>query len=463
MLSPPADLAIIGGGAAGTVVAIQALRAATGPRHVLLLEASATLGQGIAYSTPRPEHLLNVPVARMSAFPDQPEDFLDYLQSTAAFPELARDVLATRFVARHHFASYLQQRLEEAIVASPARLQIVRQTVVALRGGTGARSIQLADGGVLHACSVVLACGNSLRPLSLQGAQALDTRQLAEAWDHEGVRQLAGTEAIGIIGSGLSMVDSVSALLAAGYSGPIHVYSRHGIMPLPHAHGAAATFDPQPLLAMTLRQRVRTLRGHVRSATAAGVPWQSVMERIRPLGQMLWRSLDAADQRRFLRHVVRYWDVHRHRIDAGVHAQLVALRSEGRLQLHRCRMQDISADAAGLHLTARQHEQVVHWRLAGLVNATGVETRAALLSNPLLRQLLEEGVARPGPHGLGLDTEADSGALLDAHGEVCKDIVVLGSLRIGTLWESLAIPELRGQAAQAAHAVVREPLGPRPA
>lgn len=448
MLSQPADLAIIGGGAAGTLVALQALRSAQGPHHVVLLEPSTSLGQGIAYATPWPEHLLNVPVGRMSAFPDRPEDFLDYLQQADAYPALSRQALAAHFVSRHYFASYLQHRLGEAIASSTARLQVIREPVAALLGESGARQLQLADGSTLVVRRVVLACGNSLRPLPLAGAGMLDPACVAQAWDYQAVRQLAGSQTIGIIGSGLSMVDSVVGLLAAGHTGPLRVYSRHGIMPLPHAHGAPASFDPQPLLAMSLRQRLRALRERARQAAAAGIPWQSVMERIRPLGQALWRSLDAADQRRFLRHVVRYWDVHRHRIDADVHARLEALRHSGQLQLHRVRLRDVAVEGAGLRLRAQGPGGEDAWSLRGLVNATGVETRAAALANPLLQQLVASGQARPGPHGLGLDTVADTGQLLAANGQALADIRVVGSLRIGTLWESLAIPELRVQAGQ---------------
>ncbi|HBZ45865.1 MAG TPA: pyridine nucleotide-disulfide oxidoreductase, partial [Stenotrophomonas sp.] len=92
--------------------------------------------------------------------------------------------------------------------------------------------------------------------------------------------------------------DSVVALATAGHRGRIHVLSRHALLPLPHAHGGIAKFDPQPLLAMPLRARMRALRGHVRDAAAKGIPWQGVMDRIRPLGQALWQGLDAADQRR---------------------------------------------------------------------------------------------------------------------------------------------------------------------
>ena len=71
------DIAIIGGGASGTLAAIQCLRRAASPLRIVLFEPGGRPGRGVAYSTERPEHLLNVPSGRMSAFADRPDDFLD--------------------------------------------------------------------------------------------------------------------------------------------------------------------------------------------------------------------------------------------------------------------------------------------------------------------------------------------------------------------------------------------------
>ena len=451
-----ADLAIIGAGAAGVMTALQALRQATQPLQVLLFEPASTLGQGIAYATPWPEHLLNVPAARMSALPAEPGDFVDYLLQAGAFADEDRAAVGARFVPRHHFASYLQQRLAEAMDAGPATLQVVPQPVLAMQREGDMLCLRLADGSSRRACQVVLATGNNVRSMPVPGADVLALDRVAEAWDYEGVRLLAGERAVGIVGSGLSMVDSVLGLLHAGQTGAIHVYSRHGLMPLPHAHGQVATYDPQPLLAMPLRQRVHALRRHAREAAAAGIPWQSVMERIRPLGQALWQTLDAADQRRFLRHVVRQWDIHRHRIDAGVHARLQAAMERGQLQVHRVRLQGVIEADGALQLSGTVHGRARHWPLGALVNATGLETRSTGLRNPLLRQLLAQGMAAPGPHGLGLDVAVHDARLCDAAGDAHPDIAVLGSLRIGSLWETIAVPELRQQAEQAACHAVRE-------
>ena len=45
---PPCDLAIIGGGAGGVLVAMQALRQATTPLRIVMIEPRSVLAQGVA-------------------------------------------------------------------------------------------------------------------------------------------------------------------------------------------------------------------------------------------------------------------------------------------------------------------------------------------------------------------------------------------------------------------------------
>ncbi|WP_429001830.1 FAD/NAD(P)-binding protein [Xanthomonas sp.] len=451
------DVAIVGGGAAGALAALQLLRQAPGTLRLLLIEPQAVAAQGVAYATPCAEHLLNVQAGRMSALPEQPGDFVDWLQQRALYPELAREALAQAYAQRRHYAEYLRARLAQAQAASPARLRHLQDRVLALDKTDAGSALQLAGGMRVRARTVVLAVGNSLRPLPARGANSLPAQARVEAWNYEQLRAIPREATVCIVGAGLSMADSVLTLLGNAHRGPVHVISRHALLPLPHvAHGAHAAFDfdPQPLLAMPLRQRLRALRRHAAAAQAQGLPWQSVMERIRPLGQALWRTLSAIEQRRFLRHAMRHWDVHRHRIAAPVFAQLQAMRGTGQLRVHRARLDTVFPVGACVQVNAVGPDGLAlqldaHY----LVNATGVELRAQTMRSPLLHQLLGRGHALPGPHGIGVAT-ADDGALLDAEHRADPRIRVLGSLRIGSLWESLAIPELRVQAQQAAQALL---------
>ncbi|MEQ8037107.1 FAD/NAD(P)-binding protein [Xanthomonas sp. WHRI 6106] len=456
-LHNPGDavIAIVGGGASGVLVAVQLLQQATTPMQIVLIEPHAVLGEGVAYSTTRPEHLLNVPAGRMSALADVPQDFVDYLRAQGCCAALDAAQLPQQFVGRRHYAPYLRDRLQAARAASPATLRVHAARVQTLQPSATGALLQLDDGHTVLAAAVVLAVGNALRPLPLRGATGLSAAQRVEAWDTGAVAALPQDAAVCIVGSGLSMADTVVTLAAQAHRGAVHVVSRHGLLPLPQAHGAAADFDPQPLLALPLRARLHRLRQHARDALAQGRPWQSVMERIRPLSQALWQTLSVADQRRFLRHVVRYWDVHRHRIAAPVHAQLQAMRARGQLQLHRARL-DVAFEVGAcvrVSAGAASAGHALQLDVQTLVNATGVEMRVQAMRNPLLQQLLGQGIAVAGPHGIGVDTAAD-GSLIDADRQANPRLRVIGSLRIGSLWESLAVPELREQAAAIARDVL---------
>jgi uncharacterized NAD(P)/FAD-binding protein YdhS len=71
-------IAIVGGGASGTLLAAQLLRA--GAARVVLIERAGRLGRGVAYGTGFAGHLLNVPAASMSALPDDPDHLLRFLR-----------------------------------------------------------------------------------------------------------------------------------------------------------------------------------------------------------------------------------------------------------------------------------------------------------------------------------------------------------------------------------------------
>ncbi|MET0289423.1 MAG: FAD/NAD(P)-binding protein [Pseudoxanthomonas sp.] len=458
LFSSSCQVAIIGGGAAGTLVALRLLQAAQTPMRLVVLEPTDALGHGVAYATDRPEHVLNVPAARMSLWPEQPEDFIDYLQATGS--ALTRAQLAHHFAPRRAFVRYLQQRLAQVQARSPATLDHMRLRARSIeRDGAGQLQLTLEDGRCLQAEDVVLACGNALRPLPVRGASMLAPAARVDAWDLPALARIPPASPVAIVGTGLSMADSVLSLHAQGHTGPIHLLSRHGLLPLPHdpAHRKSALLDTAALLGENLRARMRRVRAAAREATRRQLPWQAVMDEVRPHVQALWRSLQAADQRRFLRHVVRYWDIHRHRIAPHIHELLQTLQASGQLRVRAARLELAVPQGRCLRLSAHDaHGHPFALDVEYVINATGVELRVQAMRNPLLEQLQGCGVAGAGAHGIGLDCEID-GRLRDVEGRAQDDIHVIGSLRIGSLWESLAIPELRQQALAITQALSARP------
>lgn len=442
-------IAIAGGGASGLLVAVQLLRRGVDPARIMIVEPRERLGRGVAYSTTRAEHLLNVVAARMSAFDDDASHFLRWLESDAAAAAevLAADAgggraLADCFAPRRVYARYL----DEVFATEPGSADVRRHrdTVVdAIPLDGGGLRLRLEQAGDIDVAVLVLAAGNEARRVA-DGA--------LPSWDDAALRAVGEGDAVAIVGAGLSMVDAVLSLQAQGHRGDITVVSRHGMAPLAHAApGTHAHETPRDdrLLAAGMRERLRRVRARVRATTAAGAPWQWAIDALRPQVQSLWREASDVERARFLRHLVRLWDIHRHRIAPQVAALLDALQADGRLRIVAGRLQGgITRGDDGrawMRLLPRGGGDAIDIVADHVFDATGVEGQLARMRNPLLQALVARGLAVPGGMGIGVATD-DAGRLVDAEGRVHGDIAVIGGLRIGQLWESIAMPELRGQA-----------------
>ena len=97
-------IAIIGGGFSGTMTAVNLARLSTRPLRIYVVNSGHPAGRGVAYGTKRAEHLLNVAARNMSAFPDHPNHFLDWLRTRSEYVELPDVVLREVFVLRRDLA-----------------------------------------------------------------------------------------------------------------------------------------------------------------------------------------------------------------------------------------------------------------------------------------------------------------------------------------------------------------------
>jgi hypothetical protein len=66
-------IAVIGGGATGALASLHLARVLSDrAAEIVVIEPAEEIGRGLASATTDPRHLLNVRVANMSAFDDQP-------------------------------------------------------------------------------------------------------------------------------------------------------------------------------------------------------------------------------------------------------------------------------------------------------------------------------------------------------------------------------------------------------
>src|SRR5262249_61667685 len=85
------------------------------------------------------------------------------------------------------------------------------------------------------------------------------------------------------------------------------------------------------------------------------------------------------------------------------------------------------------------------------VPCTGPDEQLGRTPARFIRALVRRGLARPGPHGIGLATRPDG----SVEGPVADRLWTLGPMRRGELWETLAIPEIRQQARAVAESMRR--------
>jgi uncharacterized NAD(P)/FAD-binding protein YdhS len=193
----------------------------------------------------------------------------------------------------------------------------------------------------------------------------------------------------------------------------------------------------------------------VRRAGTRAVGWRAVIDAVRPHAQTLWAELSPADKARFVRHVRPWWDVHRHRMAPPVAATLATLRAAGALTTHAGRISSIEPAGRLLRVRWRPKGQPVEQQLLAqrVIDCTGSTGDHCRSGEPLIRQMLADGLVRPAPLGLGVDCTT-WGALIGARGQPSPNLFAVGPVTRGALWEIIAVPEIRAQAEQVAERVL---------
>ncbi len=436
-------IAIIGGGFSGSMLAVELLRRAAGRIYVQLIERGPIPGRGVAYGTQFEGHLLNVRARNMSAYADIPDHLLRWAQR-----HYSSSVKPDDFLPRAIYGQYISSQLREASSSNPAAFRCIRDEAISVAPAGNRTEIRLAKGQAIFANRVVLALGN-FPPADLQipGKATASSRYVANPWSVNAFANATNDESVLLIGSGLTSVDVTVELRARGFEGTIHILSRRGLLPQRHA---AVPFPPFPTenTPRTIRGLLRLIRLQVKRAEERGSNWRAVVDSLRTVTQQIWRSLPLAEQRRFLRHLRSYWDVHRHRIAERIADQLTLQIRSGQIETHAGRIIEYQERSTGVEVTYRERKsgQAKSLLVDRVVNCTGPEGDYRRVSSPLLLDMMERGLARPDALSLGLDV-ADDGALVDTQGSPSSLLYALGPLRKGKLWESIAVPELRVQVA----------------
>jgi uncharacterized NAD(P)/FAD-binding protein YdhS len=444
-----ADVVIIGGGYSGTMLAAELARRSVSS---VLVEGGGRAGRGTAYSTAEDAHLLNVTAGRMSAWADQPGHFEQAVRAEGFKPD--------DFVPRRRYGEYLRGILDEAVASG--LVTIAEGEAIDTSRDGGGWTASLADGRICRARAIALAQGNQPPGTPAFARGVSDKLFIKDPWSDAGRAAVTRAASSGgdvlIVGTGLTMVDVVLSLDEARHRGRIVALSRRGLSPRAHAvpstsSGQArgpAPVDLDDVPQASLMALWRWLRRR-----SAEVGWRAAMDSLRSYNQLLWQALDMREQRRFLRHVRPWWDVHRHRIAPQVAARIERLVQAGRLEIVAGRVVDMWEEDGWLGVRLARRRKPLTPLASGesfalAVNCTGPLGSIADSADPVLRGLFGAGLARADRLGMGIEVEGRSRVV------GADRAWAVGPLTKGAYWEIVAVPDIREQVADVASDIAEE-------
>lgn len=460
-LDEPLPVLIVGGGFSGATAAVQLVRRSPMALSITVIEPRPRVGPGLAYSATDPDHRLNGPVLTHAIDPEDPTDLLNWCQRTGTLQRDPEAFSATGkpYVRRGDFGHYLADAVQ-AHADWPATGSRIRheqaQAVGASREADTVR-VALDNGRTLQGRLLVVATGNPRPRLRapFDSALAGHPRVWGDPLDPAHPLQLPAHAAVLLVGSGLTALDMMASLLRQGHRGSIDVVSRRGLRPRPQAPDlelppgaplprildAINAELPDWLRAAchtpTARGWTRALRARIRTGLARGETWHAGFDELRNGVWRAWPLLPPAEQRRFLRQLRTWYDMHRFRTPPMTDARVQQAQARGQVRLHAARVQRVWAGPEDRLLVQWTDAQGPQTRaFDAVVNCTGLDAAAQVADNPLLASLQDQGLLQVDAAGIGFAVDAQ-GCAIRPDGHADPGLRVIGPPTAGTFGDPL--------------------------
>ena len=448
-------ITIIGGGATGTLTAVNLIKNAGGePLEINLIERRDRFGRGIAYSATADYHLLNVPAAKMGAFPDDVEHFHRWLIAKN------HNFAPSAFVPRRLYGEYLHELFDETTAHknTNTKVNVIDDEAVDITFENNKTNVVSASGAAIESDKIVLAFGNFLPPHPKAENQAFinSAKYFQNPWATDIFDKIVKTDDVLIIGTGLTFADVVSSFYHNRQTGKIYGFSTRGLLPAVHKLGFAYDSFADELKDQTrITELLKIVRRHIEKAGSNGSDWRAVIDSLRPQTQAMWLNLPEAEKRYFKQHLSRYWNVARHRLPPETMQILDEMQATKKLEIGAGRLRKIEANADGKFTVAfATVDGEKAFTVNAIINCIGSESNFKRLESPLIRHLLAKNLINTDRLKMGLDAAPD-GRIFDGGGAPSDVLFTIGTALKGILWESTAMPEIRTQARNLAASLLK--------
>lgn len=458
---------IIGGGFTGTMTAVQLIKKSTAPCGITIINERETFNKGVAYNPYSDKHILNVITGKMSAYPDNPDHFLDWVMTRPDFQDRDKTLIANSFLPRKLYGEYLTEIWADTVKTAETKgieVNVIDSFVIDLDVNENSVSLWLEDDSKLIFDTCIIATGNQIpRNPAIKNHSFYESKKYFQnPWLINSVINIKSDLPVLLIGNGLTMVDTVIGLLEQGFKGEIFSVSPNGFNILPHRHnGLKYTKLTEELTDnLSLFELVRLVNKHIKAVREYGVTAEPVIDSLRPHTQKIWKKFTDREKELFMSRLRHLWGVARHRIPLHIHDKIQKLQIEGRLHINAGKIIDITESENFITVEYFDHHDhtLKNIKVSRIINCTGPETDLMNVEKSFLKNCLIKGILIQDKLKLGITADTETFQVINSDGKPHESLFTLGSNLKGELWESTAVNELRGQAEKLAEnlKVIRE-------
>ena len=449
-------IGIIGGGFSGTLLVRHLLEQSNDKVTISIYNSNQDFARGTAYNPKSSKLLLNVVAGRMSAFPDNPNHFVEWCLKNGIGTENAQDLLAGSFLPRSIYGNYLNdiwKETQEIAKKNGHNLNLIPNKANRINKEGSSFQIQ-SKSGIETVDYLILATGNELpgNP-QIKNVDFFNSNLYQQNPWRIDFSKINKDEPILILGNGLTMVDTVMELRENGFHQKIVSVSPNGFNILPHRNFSFQYNGPIKDLKedKSLLELLSLFKSELKKLNKFGISAEPLIDALRPNTQRIWQTLTTEEKRIFLQRLRHLWGVARHRIPFSSYDFIQKERIANRLEILAGKVVDLTINETRVlaSIYDKKNKTQLHSTFAQVINCTGPETKIEKSGNELLIQLKSDGFIVQDDLQLGIEVN-DSYQVINSQNQEQENMFAIGGLLKGKLWESTAINELRSQAKELA-------------
>jgi uncharacterized NAD(P)/FAD-binding protein YdhS len=403
----------------------------------IIFEKDGEKAVGAGFSNFSDNYILNVPAKKMSPFQDIPDDFVNFLKEN--YPEVYKNNGPDGFIARNIYGQYLKKLSTDFFkLADDLKIdyELIQKTVIDIDQGFKIYTENLifdADEIILSSSFVQSKLNYCLK----------DEKLISPLWSKNSIdfhqkNNFKIDDKICIIGTGLSAIDVLVGLNAKNFTGKIYAISRRGNFPKPHFI-QQNSIPNQEIINFIEDLDIKTglinisLKFRKYLKNNKDYDLRHLIDSIRGKTKFLWQNLDEKNKIVFLKKLLPYWNIFRHRVPSSSLEIINKMIKNNQLEVIKSSVKSIEkCDGKFVIKTTNKTIDCDY-----VVNCLGFDYN--IKNYPLIDSMLNKNLLKKD--------------LILAQSNNSK-IHLVGGLNIGRDFENTAVPDLRVDANLVAEKIV---------